>query len=328
MLSSWLQSVPFFSSMTFGIIALVIVGSSWSLTGLVMGDAPKQGIPPSFIQLLCGGLSLIGALAVAACNGTLAIPECSATAFWLTMAAYVFTGFSNFLNLIWMSRAMQSGPNGIIWAIIQSALVFPFIGGIIFFGVEATPLRIAGIILLLTALGIFSMAKDNSRSGTGGGNWKLLALMCLALCAVQQNITTIPSYFEECRKVPSSYRTMGTGFGTMMTALIYILFNTSGDGYAVMKQALTRTRLWMYLLGLSVFGLFLSITLLFPGLDVMAAHGLGGMAYPVMVGSCIVSFILACVFILKEKLRPVQLVALTLCITGLVLICTGPSGGR
>jgi multidrug transporter EmrE-like cation transporter len=57
-------------------------------------------------------------------------------------------------------------------------------------------------------------------------------------------------------------------------------------------------------------------------MDVMARKGFGGMCYPMMVGSCIVSFTLSSVLLLKEKIRPIQFAALLVCIGGLVLICT------
>ena len=47
----FLDSIPFFSSVAFGILAMVIVGGSWCLVGLVMGDAPKKGIEPSLVQM-------------------------------------------------------------------------------------------------------------------------------------------------------------------------------------------------------------------------------------------------------------------------------------
>ena len=54
MIQEFFQSVgnmPFFNSVWFGIMAMVIVGSSWCLIGLVMGDAPKRGIEPSLVPV-------------------------------------------------------------------------------------------------------------------------------------------------------------------------------------------------------------------------------------------------------------------------------------
>ena len=55
----YLNAVPFFTTPAFGILALVIVGSSWCLVGLVMGDAPKKNIEPSLVQF-CGALFSVG----------------------------------------------------------------------------------------------------------------------------------------------------------------------------------------------------------------------------------------------------------------------------
>ena len=58
-------------------------------------------------------------------------------------------------------------------------------------------------------------------------------------------------------------------------------------------------------------------------MNVMADHGLGGMCYPMMVGSCIVSFTITSVLLLKEKIKPIQIAALAVCLAGLIFICTG-----
>ena len=69
------------------------------------------------------------------------------------------------------------------------------------------------------------------------------------------------------------------------------------------------------------FNLLFAYTLFYPGMNAMADAGLGGMCYPMMVGSCIVTFTLSSVWILKEKLRPLQAAALGICISGLILLC-------
>ncbi len=315
-----MSSIPFFSSITFGIIAMIIVGSSWCITGLVMGDAPKRGVGVPFLQFISYLVSIIGCVIATTLLGNWGLHGCTPKVYFWTNAAYFFCGAANFFNLLWMSRAMQTGPNGVIWSIIQSALVFPFLGGIIFFGVEATALRIIGILLLLAALVFFGMTKDNTSHG--GHQWKLLAFAALAICAVQQNVQTMPSYFESCRAVPSTIRTLAGSLGLWSTAAVYILFTTKRDAYAKMLMQVKSKALWGYVLAIQGFSLFFSFTLSYPGMDAMAKHGLGGMAFPMMVGSCIASFTLASVFLLKEKVRPIQALALVLCITGLVLICT------
>lgn len=310
------SSMPFFGSVWFGIGAMVIVGSSWCLTGLVMGDAPKRGIEPSLVQLFGNVFSVAASIAIMFATGS--IPECS---FWITFATcgvYAVAGMMNFFMLQIMAYAMQRGPNGIIWAIIQSALIFPFLGGVIFYGVELTLLRAFGILLLLTALILFGAARENS---AGSGHWRLPAFLCLAICAVQQNLQTAPSYYEEARAVGSIVRSLAVAGGGLAGAIFYNLVRTNPERRAQIRHNLFNPILWKYIGALQFFNLLFAYTLFYPGMNAMADAGLGGMCYPMMVGSCIVSFTLSSIWILKEKLRALQAAALGICIAGLIFLC-------
>ena len=317
-ISNAVESVPFFDSAAFGIIAMAIVGSSWCLTGLVMGDAPKKGIEPSLVQLF--GAAFSAAVSLVILLAASAYSTASPLATVLTCLVYFVACMMNFVMLQLMSQAMQCGPNGIVWAIIQSAMVFPFLGGILFFGVRFTLLRGAGIALLLTALVLFALAKDNSRSS--GSKWKRLAFAGLAITAVQQNLTMMPSYFEAARGVPSILRTLAAAAGTFTMAVLWELPRLDRARREKLRSGMKNPVLWKYVAALQFFNLLFAYALFYPGMNVMARAGMGGMCYPMMVGSCIVSFTLASIWLLKEKLRPVQAAALAICIAGLVLICT------
>ena len=54
----------------------------------------------------------------------------------------------------------------------------------------------------------------------------------------------------------------------------------------------------------------------------MADNGLGGMCFPLMIGSCIVLFTVISIVFLRERLRLLQALALIFCVAGLILICT------
>ena len=315
----FLDSIPFFSSVAFGILAMVIVGGSWCLVGLVMGDAPKKGIEPSLVQM--GGSIFSVTFSLVILLLTSAYSTSSPKATFLTCLTYFVASMINFTMLQLMAKAMQLGPNGVIWSIIQSALVFPFMGGIIFFGVEFTWLRGAGILLLLAALVLFAFTKDNSKNN-GGIKWKLLAFGGMALAAIQQNLATMPSYYEAARGVPSIVRSLSAAGGTLFMAVIWNVVQMNQERWAQIKKNVKNLTLWKYIAALQMFGLVFAYTLHYPGMNVMADHGMGGMCYPMMVGSCIVSFTLASIWLLKEKIRPIQFAALLVCIGGLVLICT------
>ncbi len=305
------------NSLAFGLIAMVIVGGSWSLVGLVMGDAPKKGIDSSLVQFWGGSVPVIVGLIIIGFQGGLHFEQYSVKTFAWTFFCYGFGGFTNFFMLENMSKAMQKGPNGIIWSIIQSAMVFPFIVGILFFGVEVNIFRILGIIGLLLALVLFGMAKNNVSTGKG---WKLLAFSCLTICAFQQNLMTIPSYFEESRNIGSVIKTTMTSVGSLSAAIVFALFQDAEYKRRFFK-GVTNTKLWEYILILQGFSLVFAYTLFYPGMNVLGARGLGGMCYPLLIGSCIVTFTLTSIVFLKEKLQKIQVLALVLCVLGLIFIC-------
>ncbi len=319
MLNGILESVAALSiwhTAAFGIIAMVIVGSSWCLIGLVMGDAPKQGIEPSLVQLFGNSVSVF--ISTMIMLATSSVPGCS----WKITAAvcgtYAVAGAMNFIMLQIMSYAMQRGPNGIIWSIIQSALIFPFLGGIIFFDVQLTFARGIGIFCLLAALVLFGAAKEN---GKARGNWRAPAFLCLAICAVQQNLTTAPAYFEEARAINSITRSLAAVSGSLIGAVIYNILRMNPERKRQFRNNIANPTLWKYIGALQFFNLIFAYTLFYPGMNAMADAGMGGMCYPMMVGSCIVSFTLSSALLLKEKIKPVQLAALGICIAGLVFIC-------
>ena len=313
------SSISFFNTVAFGIIAMVIVGSSWCLVGLVMGDAPKKGIDSSLVQLWGAVVATVASVIIMFATADYSMASWQVT-FYVCLILAISAAL-NFTMLELMSRAMQCGPNGVIWSIIQSAMVFPFIVGMIFFDVEFTWLRGAGIFLLLAALVLFAFTKDNSKN-SGGIKWKLLAFGGMALAAIQQNLATMPSYYEAARGVPSIVRSLSAAGGTLFMAIIWNAVQMNQERWAQIRKNVKNLTLWKYIAVLQLFGLVFAYTLLYPGMNVMADHGMGGMCYPMMVGSCIVSFTLASIWLLKEKIRPVQIAALLVCIGGLILICT------
>lgn len=316
-LSDFFNSIPFFGSVTFGIIAMCIVGASWSIIGLVMGDAPKKGIETSMVQLA-------GAIFSAAVSAVImVITSAYSTASWqvtlLTCLCYAANGALNCIMLQFMSKAMQTGPNGIIWSIIQSGFVFTFITGIIFFDVKLTVMRGAGVLFILLALLIFGLGKVNNEKGS---KWKLLAFIALFLTGAHQNLSVLPSYFEAAQNVPSIVRALSTSLGVLVCAAIWDIVQMTEEHLQKIKKNFQNPMLWKYVGLLQFFSLVCAYTLLYPGMDIMAEAGMGGMCYPVMVGSCIISFTLASILLLKEKIKLLQLCAIAICITGLILICT------
>ena len=217
-----------------------------------------------------------------------------------------------------MSAAMQRGPNGIIWAIVQSAMIFPFTMGILFFGAEFNVFRGIGIFMLLAALGMFGFLKDNSQSS---GKWQLLTLFSFLSTGGIHVFSTLPSFFPEAQEVSSVARAASSAAGMMAASVICNVIRKGKPFWTEFFQQLRMPILWKFVLVMQLFSLFGLYFLMYPGLDVMAQHGIAGMGYPLMVGSCIVIFPLIGFFFLKERINKAQVVAFLCCIGGLILIC-------
>jgi multidrug transporter EmrE-like cation transporter len=98
-----------------------------------------------------------------------------------------------------------------------------------------------------------------------------------------------------------------------------------GIGIILILVALLKTVrnrwLWLYVAGLQVFSLFAAYVLLYWGMNALANAGIGAVAYPLLVGSCIIGFSIYSLVILREKGSYQQYFALTACICGIIAVC-------
>ncbi|MBR7118853.1 MAG: hypothetical protein IKC77_01480 [Lentisphaeria bacterium] len=319
-LVSYLDGIPFFHSSVFGIISLVFLGLSWCLVGAIAGNAPKKNIRMEHL-LLSGGL--IAALIIfifMLISGVSYTSNTPKIALYLTLAAFFASGVCCYFQHVLTSRAMQNGPNGVIWALTQSAMIFPFIAGIVFYGVKFTILRLAGIILVLAALVIFGGTKEHG-SSSGKGKWKLDAFTVLIVISFSQVVTSLPFYYKETEGVsaPLCICCMMLGYAAAAAALMAPKMDKAA--LLEFKNAVCRRDFWVYCILLLPTAAVIAVILEIPGMRAMADNGLGGMSFPLMVGSCICGFSLYSAVVLKERFKAAELVALAFCIGGLCMLC-------
>lgn len=294
------------------ILSLVLVGVSWTLAGAVMGAAPKKKLDPAVVQLTGAVISFTAALVLLSFTDVGETPF--RDLFWCGLA-YWGAGAVNCIMLILMSNAMQKGPNGIIWAVIQSAMIFPFMLGILFFNVEPRLIRFAGLFSILLSLLLSGVCKKNNFQNNG---WKLPTFISFLLTGVTQSLVSLPSYFESSQAVTPVFRTMCLALGVLFMSFSRIVTIRKEIS---LKANLTSKWLWIFSLSLQFFGLFFAIKLQYPSMDTLAKLGAGSLSYPLLVGSCVVGFSLYSIFFLKEKVTPLQWGALASCLTGIILIC-------
>ena len=301
--------------MIFGISALVFVGLTWTVVGVVMGLAPKRGIDVSAVQFASAGIAISVSIVV-----LFFMPEstCTIKVYSLTGASFFLYGFLNFMMLQIMAFSMQRGPNGIIWGIIQSAVIFPFFAGIIFFNVALTPIRLAGMLLLLGALAIFGLCRE--KSNFSGKSWKLVTFLNFLLCGLVITVSNLPSYYPAAETVSSVSRTMFTSIGIFTGAIIYNLYRREKGKWKMLFLNFKTVTLWKFVGILQGFSLLAGYFFFYNGMNALANAGAGSIAYPLLTGASIIGFSFYSMFFLKEKSTVPQYLALTACAAGIVCI--------
>ncbi|MGI5867814.1 MAG: hypothetical protein ACOX9C_00010 [Kiritimatiellia bacterium] len=313
--------MDFTPSLAFAIGGLVVVGASWCLIGAVLGRAPKEGFDASLITFTGALVSVAVGIVIELATGIQG--PMSIKILLAALLVYLVAGSLNYIGLLAMSAGMQRGPNGVVWGISQSALVGPFTLGILFFGSDPTPGRIAGIACILLGLMFYARTKESgdARSTTSGPSWRFFSFFAFACFAIQQTLTTAPSYFEESRLVSPVLRSVASASGSLVCFAIMLArkARTEPIGARIAGQW-RRGRFWAYVLSMQFFGLLFAYTLLYPGMDELARHGAGAISYPLMVASCIVTFTLYARLVLRERGDRNSLLALLFCLLGLALM--------
>ncbi|MBQ9788129.1 MAG: hypothetical protein IJW31_00820 [Lentisphaeria bacterium] len=299
--------------MTFGIIAMVLVGCSWTLCGYVMGKAPKKNINVSSLLLLGALIAFLFSLSC----GILTVSKLpSARGVLSCFAVLTLCGLANYFQLTLMSKAMQRGPNGIVWSITQAGFVWPFFMGIVFFGVHLSWAMMLGFASVIVSLILFGLTKNE----TGKGKWKLLVFSAFLVTGISQSLSNLPSYFSEMNQVSSAFRTAFWSLGLMIGAVVGNVKNF-GNFWGELKNSAKSFEVWKYACILQLFELICSLLLLYRGMDSLSRAGAGAIAYPLMVCSCLICFEVIALLILREKRTLLQIIALILCMLGVVALC-------
>ena len=298
-----------------GIIYMIIVGICWTVYGVVMGFAPKRKLDVRIMLFLIAFSGVVASGAIGLATG---LPKgVPALPYFITFAALTVCGALNYVQLHLMSKAMENGPNSIIWSLIQSAFVFPFIIGVLFFHSRCVFWNAAGATCILLALLMLALGQDSHSTGP----WKLMAFISMFNTGISQTLSNMPSYFPEAENVSSTWRTTYFFLGLAIGSIICTMISFKGQFYKSILAYVKRTDMWLFTLLLLGIEIVISILLLYPGMNMLADAGAGAIAYPLVVASGIVAFDMYSLIILHERHTLLQKLALLLILTGIAGLC-------
>ncbi len=220
------------------------------------------------------------------------------------------SGIVNAIGIIVMQTAMKHGHNGLIWAIGQSALIIPFLCGILIFGENGSLAKFTGVAMILAGMMIPSVFKNKSNdSGKNSATnaWLKLTFLAFILFGAGQTLQSVPSYWQGWIDNANIRPTLGCigSLGGVVFAAIFLRHNLIPD-----RKTL--------LLALGMAGInTLSVKLFYVALDQLSSYGMASICFPLIVGSCIFGFSFYSLFIIREKSGWHNWSGLVLTITGI-----------
>ena len=298
-----------------GIVYMAIVGWGWTIYGMVMGWAPKRKIDVPIMLFYSALAAIVVCLSLGLLTGlpkdVPTLPHC------ITFASLFICGILNFFQLFLMSKAMERGPNGIIWSLIQSAFVCPFVFGVVCFQARCVVWNVVGVLLIIGALVLYNIGKSNNATG----KWKLLTFIAMMVTGCTQILCNLPSYFPEAEGVSSIWRTtyfsLGLGSGTIIETLV----EQGKKLPSVIKDSIFSLDMWICIVILQATEILTSTFLMYPGMNSLAVAGVGAIAYPITVASSIVSFDMYSLVLLREKRTPLQILGMIMILAGIAGLC-------
>ncbi len=224
------------------------------------------------------------------------------------------SGIVSGFGMLLMTRSMALGHGGISWAISQSSLVVPFLAGVLAWGDRSGPSGWAGLALVLAMIVVLGRRQGGTETAVaapkpGRRAWVATVAAAFASLGISQTLSSVPSRWAGWSDV-SGLRIALSAAGFLAVMLVLFLFaKDRRPGRLAPLLALAHG-----LLG------FLGQAAFFASLDRLAPLGLAAAAFPVSIGTTILSFALYSALVVRERFRALDIVSLAAGSAGIALL--------
>ena len=282
-----------------GLLWCLATGVVWTLVGILYSRASQRD-DGGFVPFMAAySLVFVGTAWTIGHPVTAPIREVALTGTYALAVA--FFGQCGFLALYF---AMRRGGHGVAWSLAQSALVIPFLGGVIFFGNRPGVWPYIGLAAMLGAIALIG-AGSASTDGAKNRFYLLLALGAMLLNGVSQTLTLIPGHL-----------------GLSLEALTWrVPFYSLGGLFWWVVLWSRHEKYRFSWLGV-IYGVVVAVGqfLLYRASDSLERQNASGLAYPVAVGTCILLMRLYSRFARGERFTRLEAIGLTLLLCGIALM--------
>lgn len=321
--------------MTLGLLLCILTGFCWVVVGVAIGSVERHGWPIRCFLVANNVLSCAFCAAILLVGGRMA-PDSAALRFTGARVPAVclsLCGVLNYLMVVAMAAGMRRGPNGLVWTISQSGLVFPFLMGVFVLGnTTLTWARSLGILLVLANIVVSGLGGKGPRTTPGPSlaRWFPAALAAFVFSGANQCAANLPSYFASV-ETSTLERTFWSVFGNLATWCVHSGVRALMAARKKEKEGFPQTvgarpgRSVGFLLFVAACVTLTCVAsaavLQFRGLDLLAAANAGAVGYPLMVATSLIGFFLYSALVLRERPTPLQSAGLVSCVAGAALLC-------
>ena len=307
--------------MLIGVILLLLLGVAWTIEGCMYSITAEKKLNFTHVFLGCAFLNVV-------VGGVLLpfqpMPDFHDRTVLILLGVIFVAGLATYTSAFLLTKSMESGPNGILWAIYQAAMLFPFSIGILVHGDAATVTRLVGIgaltigILLLGVGG--DLKKQDKAKASSGSRWRWLlpGVASFFVNGLAQYLMTISSrYPEALEQLTNINRTTVLNLGIIAAGVIYSVFTGELTRRSGRHETVMAALMAILMAVIALVGYYF---LLFPGSDRLTAAGAGAIVYPLPVGTCIIVFTIYSLIHLREKYTIPEWLGLLLSTAGVVVI--------
>lgn len=285
------------------ILLLLTTGVIWGFVGVFFGKAPKEK-DKLYTWFALNGIIFAALVFLTRRPDPAPAGEVVRLALFIAPSAIL-----DLLSFLLLKLAMERGSQGVAWCIMQSAMIVPFLGSLIFLDNKASSWQWSGMALIAASLLIFGVAKH-----TAGGSKRSDALffryvfLAFALTGAAQFLRVIPGSAGFSAETLSWRLTLQAPYGMLFWL-----------GVCWQKRSFCPRPVWKHSL---IYGIIVTLGQVFFYLGTDAADKLKMTAiiYPVAMGTCIAFFSLYCFFIRKEQVSRLSWTAITATIAGIALM--------
>ena len=314
--------------MFIALLLLICQGLSWVPVGAVVGHIERRGYNLALYQIFSCAACVAAGLIGWATSQEAFFPRggCPPQTMVLVITAMLVCDLFNYLMYLFMGKAMKRGPNAIVWAIIQSGLIYPFLMGWLVFHVPAGPRRLCGIAMIVASIFFYASRGGASKDGGGASGvplraWLPAALLGMLCCGINQCCSNLPSYLEGGTAFSGAFRTSVTHLALLLSGVAHLVIRRVRGCKSLLPPSGQIRTLAVYAVVMGIIAFLTGTYLAYPGLDRLQRLGVGSMGYPVMVASCIIGFFPYGLLVLRERIDLRQTIGAILGLAGILIGC-------